>query len=49
MEVNLKQAQTQCVKQYCLAQRVSHVPAARSSYAKDCEHTSAGRSPGSWL
>jgi len=25
------------------------VSAARSSYAKDCEHPSLGRSPGSWL
>lgn len=29
--------------------QVGDVPAARSSYAKDCEHTSPGRSPDFWL
>lgn len=47
MEVNQEQAETQAVKGSFTV--VVDVPAARSSYAKDREHPSSGRSPGSWL
>jgi len=47
MEVNQGQAETQAVKRSSTV--VVDVPAARSSYAKDREHPSSGRSPGSWL
>jgi hypothetical protein len=47
MEVNQEQAETQAVKRSFTV--VVDVPAARSSYAKDREHPSSGRSPGSWL
>ena len=47
MEVNQEQVETQSVKR-CFAEVVD-VSAARSSYAKDGEHPSSGRSPGSWL
>jgi hypothetical protein len=47
MEVNQEQVETQAVK-HCFTEVVD-VPAARSSYAKDGEHTSPGRSPDSWL
>jgi hypothetical protein len=47
MEVNQEQVWTQPVK--CSFTSFVDVPAARSSYAKDGEHPSLGRSPGSWL
>jgi len=47
MEVNQEQIWTQPVK-HPFASFVN-VSVARSSYAKDVEHTSLGRSPGSWL
>jgi hypothetical protein len=47
MEVNQEQVETQVVKLYFT--EVVDVSAARSSYAKDGEHPSSGRSPGSWL
>lgn len=47
MEVNQEQVETQSVK-YCFTE-VIDVSEARSSYAKDGEHPSSGRSPGSWL
>jgi len=49
MEVNLKQVQTRWVRAMAHLMQVGGVPAARSSYAKDCEHTSPGRSPDFWL
>src|SRR5579859_1008476 len=51
MEVNLKQVQTRWVRRKCAPQptQVGDVPAARSSYATECEQTSPGRSPDSWL
>ena len=47
MEVNQEQGETQAVK-HCFTE-VVNVSVARSSYAKDGEHPSSGRSPGSWL
>lgn len=47
MEVNQEQVETQAMK-HCFTE-VIDVLAARSSYAKDGEHASPGRSPGSWL
>jgi hypothetical protein len=47
MEVNQEQVETQAVKHSFT--QVVDVSAARSSYAKDREHPSSGRSPGSWL
>ncbi len=47
MEVNQEPGETQAVKDHFTS--VVDVPAARSSYAKDREHPSSGRSPGSWL
>ena len=47
MEVNQEQAETQSVRRSLTV--VIDVSAARSSCAKDREHTSSGRSPGSWL
>ncbi len=47
MEVNQELVETQAVKDHFTS--VVDVPAARSSYAKDREHPSSGRSPGSWL
>ncbi len=47
MEVNQEQVWTQPVKRSFT--EVVDVSAARSSYAKDREHPSSGRSPGSWL
>ena len=47
MEINQQHVQTQAVKR-CFTEVVD-VLAARSFYAKDREHTSLGRSPGSWL
>ena len=49
MEVNQGQVQTQYVKRYVSSPWPFDVSAARSSYAKDREHSSSGRSPGSWL
>jgi hypothetical protein len=45
MEVNQEHTETQAVKGPFT--QVVTVPAARSSYAKDREHPSSGRSPGS--
>ena len=47
MEVNQEQVWTQPVKRSFT--EVVDVSATRSSYAKDGEHPSSGRSPGSWL
>jgi hypothetical protein len=47
MEVNQEQAESQAVKDHFTS--IVDVPAARSSYAKEGEHLSSGRSPGSWL
>ena len=46
-EVNQEHARTQGVKRSFT--EVVDVSAAHSSYAKDLEHSSSGRSPGSWL
>ncbi len=47
MEANQEHVETQAVKHSFT--EVVDVSAARSSYAKDREHPSSGRSPGSWL
>ncbi len=47
MKVNQEQVWTQPVKRSFTS--FVDVSAARSSYAKDGEHPSLGRSPGSWL
>jgi hypothetical protein len=47
MEINQQHVQTQAVKRSF--NEVVDVLAARSFYAKDREHPSLGRSPGSWL
>jgi hypothetical protein len=47
MEVNQEQVWTQPVKRSFTS--FVDVSVARSSYAKDGEHPSLGRSPGSWL
>jgi hypothetical protein len=47
MEANQEQVETQAVKRSFT--QVVDVSAARSSYAKDREHASSGRTPGSWL
>ena len=47
LEVNQEQVWTQPVKRPFAS--FVNVSVARSSYAKDGEHPSLGRSPGSWL